>query len=69
MEYKMKKRAQTKLAEKIDSANRKHRAKKNDERKGRPARKLSPQVRPVGEQNSQYATAENDLESVGLPKI
>jgi len=65
----MNKRAQTKLAEKIDTANLKQRAKNRDEKKGRPHRRLSRHVGPVGEQNSQYATAESELERVGAPKI
>ncbi len=63
------KRPRTKLAGKIDMANRKEMAKGRESKKrdglGRPFER----VHPIGELTSQYDAAESELERVGDPKL
>jgi len=63
------KRPRTKLAGKIDRANRKQMAKGRESKKRDGLGHPSTRVHPIGELSSQYGAAENELERVGAPKL
>ncbi|MHB1868412.1 MAG: hypothetical protein ACYCPP_05645 [Nitrososphaerales archaeon] len=63
------KRPRTKLAGKIDMANRKQMAKGRESKKRDGLGHPSTRVHPIGELTSQYGAAENELERVGAPKL
>jgi len=62
------KRPRTKLAGKIEKADRKQKAKGKESKKRNGSDLTSSRVHPIGELSSQYASAENELERVGAPK-
>ncbi len=62
------KHSQTKLAGKIDKADRKQKAKRKESKKRKGYGRPSARVHPIGELNSQYGAAENELERVGARK-
>ena len=59
------KRPHTKLAGKIEKADRKRRAKGKESKKREGSDLSTSRVHPIGELNSQYISAENELEKVG----
>jgi hypothetical protein len=62
------KRPQTKLAGKIEKADLKEKKKKRESKKEDGPRKSNARVHPIGDLNSQYISAENELERVGAPE-
>ena len=63
------KHSQTKIAGKIDKADRKQNAKGKESKKRKGSGRPSSRVHPIGELNSQYGAAENELERVGTPEL